>query len=50
LPKSSASWANRPGRETDHVRADWRWFKALTNDWREAPIIAQDNRQLEAFA
>jgi len=50
LPKSSASWANRAGRDADHVRADMRWFKALNNDWRELPGVVADVRQLEAFS
>ena len=45
LPPSLATWANRPGRDADHVRADMRWLKMLSNDWREVPALSADVRQ-----
>ena len=45
LPPSSATWANRQGRDEDHVRADMRWLKVLNNETRRvaraAPVVAQ---------
>ena len=45
-PPKSLGWANRPGREDDHVRADMRWLKLLNEFFRVAPQPAVVERQL----
>ena len=42
----SASWANRPGRRTDHVRADFRWLWLSRYGFHSLPEATEKSPQL----
>ena len=46
LPKSTHTWANREGRDADHVLAGVRWLKLL-GEHHEAPAVLKPTAQLQ---